>query len=156
MRKYTAAILFLVLLGFTFSSFAQVFTVNDSGGPQYLYVLSGTSGKMEGDSLTMSGMPSVIYFADRPSRIAGHMSVSDFTELWNGSSDSFKADPPNAVLSVMDGDKANNYVVELMGAEAKDNTVTFKVRVLKGAPPDSFSTASLFVDMHFGPNPGDG
>lgn len=155
MRNYLAAIVFLTVLGFTFSSQSQVFTVNDSGGPTYLYVLSGTSGKMEGESLTMSGMPSVIYFADRPSRIAGHMSVTDFTELWNASSDSFKADPPNAVLSIMDSDKANNYVVELMDAEAKDSTVKFKIRVLKGAPPDSFSTASLFVDMHFGPEPND-
>lgn len=153
MKKYLATILFLTVLGFTFNASAQVFTVNDSGGPTYLYVLSGTSGKMEGESLTISGMPSVVYFADSPSRIAGHMSVSDFSELWNGSSDSFEADPPNAVLSVMDGDNVKNFVVELMNAEAKDNSVTFKIRILKGIPPKNFGSSSLFVDMHFGPGP---
>ena len=159
MKKYLFIPLIFTVISFALASgsIAQVFTVNDSGGPTYLYVLSGTSGKMDGDTLTLSGMPNVVYFSDRPSRIAGHMSVSDFTGLWNASSDSFKADPPNATLSMMEGDSVKNVVVELMNAESKDNSISFKVRVLQGQVSKTFSNSSLFIDeFHFGPNPGDG
>ena len=159
MKRYISIplVFAVVSIALTLSSDAQVFTINDSGGPTYLYVLSGTSGKMEGGTLTINGMPNVVYFSDRPSRIAGHSSVTDFVELWNKSSDSFKADPPNATLSIMDGDTPENIVVELMSVEAKDDSVTFKVRVLQGEAPKSFSNSSLFIDeFHFGPSPGDG
>lgn len=147
----------VVSIALTLSSDAQVFTNNESQEPAYLFVLSGTSGKMEDDTLTINGMPNVVYFSDRPSRIAGHKSVADFVELWNKSSDSFKADPPNATLSIMDGDSAKNVVVELKSVETKDDSVTFKVRVLQGEAPKTFSNSSLFIDeFHFGPNPGDG
>lgn len=157
MRKSLLTPILFIVIGFVFtlSAAAQVFTVNDSGGPSYLYVLSSTSGKMKDDTLILNGVPSVVYFSDRPSRIAGHESVSDFVELWNKSSDSFKADPPNATLSILD--VAENIVVELMSVEDKDDSVTFKVRVLQGQAPKTFSNSSLFIDeFHFGPNPGDG
>ncbi len=159
MKRYISIPLFLAVVGFALvtSSVAQVFTNNESQKPAYLFVLSGNSGKMDGDTLTIKGMPNVVYFSDRPSRIAGHKSVSDFVELWNKSSDSFKADPPNATLSILDSDTAKNIVVELMSAEAKDDSVTFKVRVLQGEAPKTFSNSSLFIDeFHFGPSPGDG
>lgn len=158
MKRYLSIPLFfaVVSLALTLSSDAQVFTNNESQEPAYLFVLSGTSGKMDGDTLTINGMPNVVYFSDRPSRIAGHESVSDFVELWNKSSDSFKADPPNATLSIMDGDTAENIVVELMSVEARDDSLTFKVRVLQGQAPKTFSNSSLFIDtFHFGPSPGD-
>jgi len=147
----------VVSLALIISADAQVFTHDDAGEPTYLFVLSGTSGEMEGDTLTLSGMPNVVYFSDRPSRIAGHKSVTDFVELWNKSSDSFKADPPNATLSILDHESAENVVLELKSAQAKDNSVTFKVRVLQGEAPKTFLNSSLFIDeFHFGPNPGDG
>ena len=64
--------------------------VDDARNPGYLYVISGTSGSLEGDKLTLNGVPSVIYFSDRPARIAGHMSLSSFIKMWNKGSDSFR------------------------------------------------------------------
>ncbi len=75
--------------------------IDDSKEPRYLFVLSATSGSLKGDTLTLNGVPNVIYFSDRPLRKAGHMSLSNFIEMWNKGSDSYKADPPNATLSVL-------------------------------------------------------
>ncbi len=120
--------------------------IDDSKEPSYLFVISGTSGSLDGDTLTLNGVPNVIYFTDRPNRIAGHISVSEFVELWNKGSDSFKADPPNATLSVLKKDGAKNVVVELMSVEQKSGSVVFKVSVLEGTTPGSFKTAALFSD----------
>ena len=159
MRIQLLILLFIGFVSFTITqdSTAQIFTNNDSEEPSYLFVLSGNSGKMEGDTLVLNGVPSVVYFSDRPSRIAGHKKLSDFASLWNKSSDSFKADPPNATLSIMDAESVKNVVLELKSIEVNDGSVSFKVRVLQGEAPKTFSNSSLFIDeFHFGPNPGDG
>jgi len=52
--------------------------IDDSKNTRYLFVLSATSGSLKGDTLTLNGVPNVVYFTDRPARKAGHMSVSKF------------------------------------------------------------------------------
>ncbi len=128
--------------------------IDDSKNPGYLFVISGTSGSLKGDTLTLNGVPNVLYFSDRPDRVAGHLSLEKFVELWNKGVDSYKADPPNATLSVLTKDGAKNTVVELMSMEQKSGSVVFKVAVLKGMPPESLSTSTLFIDdFPFGPGP---
>ncbi len=50
--------------------------IEDSKNTDYLFVISGTSGSLDGDTLTLNGVPNVIYFSDRPARKTGHLSVS--------------------------------------------------------------------------------
>jgi len=120
--------------------------IDDSKNTGYLYVISGTSGSLEGDTLTLNGVPNVVYFSDRPNRIAGHLSLSNFIEMWDKGVDSFKADPPNATLSVLKKEGAKNVVVELMSAEQKSGSVVFKVAVLVGKVPGSFGPYAIFID----------
>ena len=54
--------------------------IDDSKNPGYLFVISASSGSHDGDKLTLKGVPSVLYFADRPERKAGHVSVEEFIE----------------------------------------------------------------------------
>ena len=123
--------------------------IDDSKNTSYLFVLSGTSGTLNGDTLTINGVPNVIYFSDRPARKAGHTSLEKFVELWEKESDSFKTDPPNATLSVLKKDGAQNVIVELQGAEQKNGSVVFKYRLLGGDIPKTFSTFALFIDSTF-------
>jgi len=129
--------------------------IDDSKNTGYLYVISGTSGSLDGDTLTLNGVPNVVYFTDRPARKAGHMSLSEFIEMWNKGSDSFKSDPPNATLSVLKKDGAKNIVVELMTVEQKSGSVVFKVAVLEGMLTESFKMSSLFIDLFVGDADGD-
>ncbi len=124
--------------------------IDDSKNPGYLFVISGTSGSLKGDTLTLNGVPNVLYFSDRPARKAGHMSLSEFIEMWNKGSDSYKADPPNATLSVLNKEGAKNVVVELMSVEQKRGSVVFKVAVLEGMFPVEFNTGDLFIDLFVG------
>ncbi len=129
--------------------------IDDSKKPGYLFVISGTSGSLKGDTLTLKGVPNVLYFSNRPVRVAGHLSLEKFVEPWNKGVYSYKADPPNATLSVLKKDGAKNTVVELMSVEQKSGSVVFKVVVLEGVFPVEFNTGNLFIDLFVGGADGD-
>ncbi len=63
--------------------------IDDSKNTGYLFVISGTSGSLDGDTLTLNGVPNVIYFTNRPARKAGHLSLKKFVEMWDKGDDSF-------------------------------------------------------------------
>jgi len=121
--------------------------IDDSKELSYLFVLSATSGSLKGDTLTLDGVPNVIYFTDRPARKAGHISVSEFIEMWSKGVDSFKGDPPNATLSVLKKEGAKNVVIELKSVEQKDGSLYFKVVLLEGNITGSFESSTLFIDF---------
>ena len=146
MRFSTIVGIFTVMLTLVPGLVFAEHVIDDSKNPGYLFVISGTSGSLDGDTLTLNGVPNVIYFSERPNRIAGHMSVSNFVEMWDKGSDSFKADPPNATLSVLMKNGAENLAVEILSVEQKSGSVVFKISVLEGLTPESFKNASLFID----------
>ncbi len=124
--------------------------INESKTPQYLYVLSAEKGSYKKGKLKLGGVaPLVVYFSDRPNRIAGHISVEKFLGTWGKGPDSFKADPPNATLSIFDKSGNKNIVLELQNPDLSDGKLTFDVRLLEGRLPPSFPAASLFIDMKF-------
>ncbi len=136
------AVMLTLLPGLVFAEHV----IDDSKEPSYLFVLSATSGSLKGDTLTLNGVPNVIYFSDRPDRVSGHLSLEKFVEMWDKGDDSFKADPPNATLSVLKKDGAKNIVVELISVEQKSGSVVFKVAGLEGNVTESFEASSLFID----------
>ena len=111
--------------------------------------------------MTLNGVPNVLYFSDRPDRVAGHLSLEKFVESWNKGSDSFKADPPNATLSVLTKEGAKNVVVELTSVEQKRGSVVFKVIIYEkdgkafALPDMRFKALSLFIDLFVGNADGD-
>ena len=96
--------------------------------------------------MTLNGVPNVLYFSDRPARVAGHLSLEKFVESWNKGTDSFKADPPNATLSVLTKEGAKNVVVELKSVQQKRGSVVFKAEVLDGVSPQTFNATAIFID----------
>ena len=147
MRHATIVGIFTVMLTLVAGLVFAEHIIDDSEEPSYLFVLSVTSGSLKGDTLILNGVPNVIYFSDHMSRKVGHMSLSNFVEKWDKGVDSFKADPPNATLSVLTKDGAKNVVVELISVVQKSDSVIFKVAVLEGTIPESFRTTSLFIDF---------
>ena len=137
------AILLLASPGFVYG---VDHVLDSSRKPEYLFVQSAKSGSFDGDKLTLRGIPLVIYFSDRPYRIAGHVSLKEFLGKWDKGSDSFRADPPNATLSIYEESGSKNAVIELMDPRIDGDSLTYKVRVLEGNVPSSFGASSLFID----------
>ncbi len=78
--KLLSIALSVLFIGVLLSNAENV--IDDSKNPTYLLVISGTSGSLDGDTLTLNGVPNVIYFSDRPERKAGHISLKEFIDSW--------------------------------------------------------------------------
>jgi len=71
MRHATIVGIFTVMLTLVPGLVFAENIIDDSKEPSYLFVLIATSGSLKGDTLTLKGVPNVIYFSDRPARKAG-------------------------------------------------------------------------------------
>jgi hypothetical protein len=112
-----------------------------------LYVVSSNTGSVDGTTLTLNAVPSVIWFTDRPARGAGHIAPSELVELWAEGEDSFADDPPNAVVSLLDEDTVADAVIELTDITAEGDNLAFTYELLDGElPVGPIATASLFID----------
>ncbi len=65
-----------------------------------------------GGKLALEGVsPVTLFFADRPERIAGNMKTTTFVPFWSTGKDSFLSDPPNADLSILEGEQLRQVVL---------------------------------------------
>jgi hypothetical protein len=114
-----------------------------------LFVQSATGISSGGDTITLHGLSNAtLYFSDRPKREVGHISTQKFVGLWDEGENSFKVDPPNAVLSFLELDEAppEDAVVMLSEPNLAGDSITYTVKVLEGAIPDKAGHCSLFID----------
>jgi hypothetical protein len=103
----------------------------------------------DGATLTLRDVtPATLYFSDRPQRVVGHMSTTDFVELWGEGDNSFEADPPNAVLSFVapDADAPIDAVVVIKKPTLTDGQLSYAIDVLEGTVPIEAGPVTLFID----------
>ena len=97
-------------------------------------------------SLT-SVSPITLFFADRPERIAGNMKTSAFIPFWSVGKDSFAKDPPNADVSIIEGDAMRQVVVVLQDPVLEGDTLRYKVKIIQGDMPAKGADVSVFIDI---------
>ena len=88
-----------------------------------------------------------LFFSDRPERIAGNMDTTAFVPFWSKGKDSFLLDPPNADLSIIEGDKLQQAVVVLQDPELNGHNLTYTVKLVGGEMPEKGSEVSVFIDI---------
>jgi hypothetical protein len=123
--------------------------VTATGPVPSLFVVNSAGAKLEGGTLTMTGVAAnSIVFADRPVRAAGHVTTEQFIMQWDEGADNFIKDPPNATISVLggDGSKVEDAVVTLRSPKLDAGNLTFEVSVLEGSLSGSSGAAALFID----------
>jgi hypothetical protein len=91
-----------------------------------------------------------LYFSDRPERIAGHIKMADYLKEWTSQAgkDNFKADPPNAVLSVYEPGKSDNTlaVVKITNPVINGADLIYSYKLIEGKLPAGGGATSLFID----------
>lgn len=122
-------------------------TGQTSENVELLFVQNGTSGAYDGKRLTLEGVGPTIFFSDRPYRVTGQVTTSEFLSHWDKGSDNFAGNPPNATLSIFGDKGVNSAVVELTEPKLRKNTLSYRVKVLKGSLPSAFRESSLFIDI---------
>ena len=90
--------------------------------------------------------PNTIFFSDRPARIAGQVSNEGFLKIWNEQADSFKKDPPNASISIVNGEEISDVIVELSNPRISGKDITYDINVIKGEIPEKGGVTALFID----------
>jgi hypothetical protein len=89
----------------------------------------------------------IFAFTDRPYRKHGYMTGEQFASLWADSgSDSFKADPPNAVLTWVDGEDVKEAELVITGASFDGDSITYTRKHPATVQFSNLKSVSLFVD----------
>lgn len=89
--------------------------------------------------------PNVLYFTDRPERLAGYLSRAQAVRI---AQKSFEEVPPNAALVIFDEDKVTEVVLLLKTApiERGDDLIFNQYEILSGELPKAGGNCALFID----------
>jgi len=115
-----------------------------------MFVQTAQGIESDGKTLTLRGVtPSTLYFSDRPQRVVGHMTTTDFVDLWAIGDNSFESDPPNAVLSFLEpgADVPEDAVVVLKQPNLDGaGALSYSIDMLEGTIPTKTGPVTLFID----------
>ncbi|HYL27626.1 MAG TPA: hypothetical protein VEW74_07305, partial [Candidatus Nitrosotalea sp.] len=123
-----------------------------TGAPKVDFLFVQTAKAMTFDStsgkLALEGIsPITLFFSDRPERIAGNMETTVFGPFWARGKNSFLSDPPNADVSILEGNKLRQVVVVLQDPVLDGERLTYTAKVLKGDMPAQGRDISVFIDV---------
>ena len=139
--------LIISMLIASFIVFACTQNEEPSKEVQYMFVQNADSINMSSGILTLQKIsPSTIFFSDRPERIAGHMTTTDFVDEWSEGENSFADNPPNAVLSVFSEDFISDVVLKLSNPRLVGLNLVYDIILLNGEMLSSGGACSIFID----------
>ena len=132
--------------------FLGVFVANaaEEKKADFLFVQTAKNMAFDPDTSTLkleNVSPVTLFFTDRPERIAGNMETTKFIPFWSEGADSFKSDPPNADVSIIDGKTMKQTVVELKDPVLDNDTLTYTVKVIEGEMPTEGTEVAVFIDI---------
>jgi|GEM_PF-4121698 len=104
---------------------------------KYRYTLTM---KLNDDNLSK-----IIQFSDRPYRIVEMVTAKQLNEMWGEGTNSFKTDPPNAVLSA-NGFDARIVIIESQTIDNGVMTFTLRSAPKQGGRTDGLVDAVLTID----------
>jgi hypothetical protein len=116
----------------------------------FLFVQSakGMTFDKAANKLTLTGVsPVTVFFTDRPERVAANIKTAAFIPFWSEGKDSFKSDPPNADVSILEGNKLMQTVVVLQDPVLEGDNLAYTVKVLQGEMPANGADVSVFIDI---------
>ena len=121
----------------------------DTKPAEWLFVHTAKTAEMtSATTLVMPVTREIFAFTDRPNRMHGYMNAHEFVTLWD-EGDTFKADPPNAVLTWVDGDFVLEAEVVITDLSVSENgrMLFYTLDVQVGSLDiGMINSPSLFVD----------
>ncbi|MAZ93997.1 MAG: hypothetical protein CMF58_06205, partial [Lentimicrobiaceae bacterium] len=116
---------------------------------QWLYAHTASQGIANSSTTFVMPVTDDIFgFTDRPYRKIKYISGDEFASYWNDYDDanSFKLDPPNAVLTYLDGEETKELEVVITDATFDNSNITYTIDNTSLTNNETFDDASLFVD----------
>jgi hypothetical protein len=75
------------------------------------------------------------------------MRTAAFVPFWSKGKDSSLSDPPNADISILEGDRLRQIVAVLQDPALHGDNLTYTVKVVQGDMPATGSDVSVFIDI---------
>ena len=141
-----------ILLALVMAMATQGVAAEDAAKPaEWLFVHTAQTAEMTSDTtLVMPVTRDIFAFTDRPNRMHAYMNAHEYVSLWDeGEGDTFKADPPNAVLTWVDGDEMKEAELLILSAETVSHgrEIAYEVKLEAGdVVSGKIGVGSLFVD----------
>lgn len=128
------------------------------GGMEILFAPQAERLRFDGTYLTLEGVaPMVPFFVDRPLRIAGAVSTTQFTEIWALSEKSLKIGPPIASVALISDSRDPSPIVELHSVSLSEGTAVFEAKLVSGDLPEAAGPVTLmFQPRVWWPRPRNG
>ena len=138
LSKFSMAILSLVVSAFVFAA--------DKPKEEWLFVHTAQEAQATSSTLVMPVSRDIFAFTDRPYRKHSYLTGDKFASLWSDSgSDSFKADPPNAVLTWIEAGAIKEVEVVIVNASSDGKNITYTLKKNHGLNA-RLKDASFFID----------
>ena len=100
-------------------------------------------------TLVMPLTNDIFAFSNRPYRDYLYLNGTQYASLWddNEETDNFYTDPPNAVLTWVDGDEVKEVEVVITDADFDGDNIIYTIENSNLTDNQSFEDVSLFVDV---------
>jgi hypothetical protein len=137
------SIIILSLMAFACSS-----TEDKPAQEEWLFVHTADEAQVTNNTtIVMPVTRDIFAFTDRPYRKHAYMTGEQFASLWaEAGSNSFKADPPNAVLTWVEGEVVKEAEVVIKDASIDGSSITYTRKYSATIPSGTLKSVSLFVD----------
>lgn len=124
--------------------------------PSWNFVLQASSGEFDGKTLRLHRLSeATTAFADRPKRIVDTLPVQTFIDqFWPDGPNSFRKDPPNAVIVFGADYVFANAVIEIDKPQLNGQELSFSMKILEGEVPEKIFGPVLILDPAWNPGPG--
>ena len=144
----------LVSAALTAAALLSTFPVSvsaDDSKVQLMFVQTADGFKADAKTFRLVNVAKqTLFFADRPVRLAGHVTMSAYMTEWKKGegANNFASDPPNATLSVFEPGHEDNTltVLEISHPVIDGNDLVYSYKLIEGTLPKSSGPAALFVD----------
>ena len=140
------------LVAITAAVFFSTSAIAEDAKPaEWLFVHTAQTAEMTSDTtLVMPATRDIFAFTDRPNRMHAYINAHEFVSLWDeGEGDTFRANPPNAVLTWVDGEEMKEAELLIVSAETvrHGREIAYEVKLEAGKKPTGkLQSVSFFVD----------
>ena len=129
-----------IVLCFSWIAFAGE---KSGDSPPVMFVQTAGVASFKDGKLTLMSPSTTFSFA----AMTGHMPCSQFIKAWSEGGDSFKKDPPKAVLSVTAPNaEPTKMDVTLQNPRFEGPNLVYDVSLIKGSAPEGMHEAALFTN----------
>jgi hypothetical protein len=143
MRYIVPAAMALIALCLGWTAFAASEESGDN--PSMMFVQSAPNASLKDGKLTLMS-PSTVSFS-RSAMTAGRVPCHSFIRAWSNGDDSFKTNPPNAVLTAFaPNGKPMKMEVSLQNPRFEGPNLVYDANSQKGNAPEGLHEAALFMN----------